>query len=215
VLARGPLRARPERCTPSDPGATITGMSVETLAGVIAAVAAAASLYYARDTVRESVAGREDADRHHAEQVAEMRAATAAAAEQHRIEMADRRQVAVADTLERQLRQLAVLTEMALEVGVTARADPRLRTVGPDIPVNGNAQVPSMLIALESALAVLIALGVPKPTETAELTQVGRNAGTPIQSVASMSVGALLELQRLTLDVSEGRVGALADATRS
>jgi hypothetical protein len=192
-------------------------VTVETIAGVVAAVAAATSLYYARDTVREAVSGRDEAKRQHEEQITEMKAATAAAAEQHQAEMEDRRQAARADRLERQLRQIGVVTELVLGVGNYAR-DMALRFQGssPDEPsVATVAQVPSMMIAVGGGVAVLGALGLPDPTETAEFVRVGSHAGTLISSVANMSVGALMELQRLALDVSQGRVGALAEGSEA
>jgi hypothetical protein len=72
-----------------------------------------------------------------------------------------------------------------------------------------------MMIAVGGGVAVLGALGLPDPTETAEFVRVGSHAGTLISSVANMSVGALMELQRLALDVSQGRVGALAEGSEA
>lgn len=164
------------------------------------------AVYYARDTVQLTLKGRQDARDQHEAQIAEMKAATAASAEQHRIEMEDRRRVAEADMLERQLRHLGVVIEMVLGVGNYAREIARQRHGTGEVSVAAVAQIPSMLITVDSALAVLAALGIPTPTKTATLIELGRFAGTTITSVASMSVEALLELQQLALDVGAGQV---------
>jgi hypothetical protein len=49
-------------------------------------------------------------------QVDEVRGATSAGAEQHRIEMEDRRQVASAELLNRQLQQLSRVAEMVVQI---------------------------------------------------------------------------------------------------
>jgi hypothetical protein len=166
----------------------------------LAAYFAGRAIHFARKTVTDSANASKAAADRHAEQMKQMHEATQAAAQQHRVEMDDRRLVAAAEARERQLRQLATVAEMVLQVGFAARSDPRLATV-PDTPVNGNAEVPSRLIALEGALGVLAALGVEEPPETVELTRVGRHAGIALQQVANMSVGALLELQRVTEEI--------------
>jgi hypothetical protein len=55
----------------SDIFETITRRTIETVASVVAAGAAVVAVYFARDTVRESIAGRKDAERHHVEQIGE------------------------------------------------------------------------------------------------------------------------------------------------
>jgi hypothetical protein len=181
---------------PSANGAKITNMGVETIASVIAAGGAVVAVYFARDTVKESITGRAEAARHHGEQIAAMQNATEAAAKQHQAEMDDRRKVALADAFDRQFRQLGEVIEMVLQIGNVARTDPRLAT-SPSVQVKGNPQIPSMLIALEGAITVLAALGVPNPPETYKLVHDGRNAGTAVLDVANMSVGALMALQDL------------------
>jgi hypothetical protein len=164
----------------------------------LAAYFAGRAVHYARQTVHDGETASEAAATRHLEQIAAMNAATKAAAEQHRVEMEDRRQVVAAERVERQLRELDALMEMVLDIRDAVGKVNQERSVAQE------GWLPPVLIRLESAQKVCAALGVNSPA-TAELASFGRNAGTRIGWLSRQSVDALLELQRLQIEVVAGQ----------
>jgi hypothetical protein len=184
-------------------------VSVETISGVVAAVAAVGAVYFARDTVQQSIEGRKDADKHHDAQIAEMKAATVASAEQHRIEMKDRNRLAEADKRNQQLMQLDRVAELLRQIADVARDEHRNHPE-PLAPGHTGSKLPIMCMRLENALHVLVGLDLPNPPKTYELAET-RGRLSPILSVGD-AVDALYEIQQLTLDVGAGQVQTTASA---
>lgn len=163
-------------------------MSVETISAVVAAVAAVGAVYFARDTVKESVAGRKDAAKHHAAQIAEIKAATAASAEQHRIEMADRVRAFEAERALELITQLQRVHDHLFEYVDAAQSellDPPEVVQGEDGTTFSATRLPAQYIRLRSELVILSqldgpdmrdAVPAPDPADLASSTKVWKEA---------------------------------------
>ena len=182
-------------------GTSIAGLGLAALAAYFAFRA----VHWARQTVKDGdKASRAAADRHE-EQIREMKAATDAAAEQHRVEMEDRQRVASAERRQSQLQQINVLMQMVGEAEIVARES--LTTKGDGVVLG--THIPSLMLQIEGALTLLNALGVPSPEQAVDLTTTARVGSVPLSWVAAASVVCLLAFQELLLDVSVGKVGVV------
>lgn len=162
------------------------------------------AVHWARQTVRDGeTASREAADRHD-EQIAEMRAATTAAAAQHQAEMADRQQMAALETADLLLAQLERISDLIMDILNQAREEDihPPDNVGPGL--TGSKLAP-MCIRLENALAAIYGRAMPSPIKARDLASRGRGAGTPPINTFAMAVDALLEVHQLTLHYASGR----------
>jgi hypothetical protein len=132
-----------------------------------------------------------------------MQASIAAAAEQHAAEMADRREVAAAERLARQLEQLSKVTELVL----------RIRSVAAEESAAGDqnwtlrqgSRLPEMIVLLDASIAVMEEIGEPASYHASELAHVGRQGGVTVGAIASQSVAAFLELEQVMLAVTRGQ----------
>ena len=127
--------------------------TVDNVAAVVAALAAVAALYYARDTVRLALKGSKEARQQHDAQIAEMTAATEASAEQHRREMLDRRIAFDHDMAVRRLAQLQRVAEALLAVINAARQERMSESAKLDLG-NGRLLSATPIMALQAELRI-------------------------------------------------------------
>ena len=185
-------------------------MSVETISGVVAAVAAVGAVYFARDTVNESIAGRKDADEHHEAQIAEMKATTLASAEQHRIETRERLLAHDAELTSDKLGELRRVGDLVLQIYEIAYAENRSKP-GDLVPGHGGSRLPPICIRLEIAFPMLYGGKPSTDTALSKLASQGRAKATPAVTVIGLAVDALYEIQQMTTDIEAGYRNHLAD----
>jgi hypothetical protein len=180
---------------------SVIGLAFAALAGFFAWRA----VHWARQTVKDGeTASREAADRHD-EQIAEMRAATTAAAAQHSAEMADRERLAAVENADRQLVQLERISDLIMDILNRAREEHINPPPNIGLGLTGSQLAP-MCIRLENALAALYGRAMPSPVKARDLASRGRGAGTPASNTYAMAVDALLEIHQLTLHFASGGV---------
>jgi hypothetical protein len=127
--------------------------TVDGIAAVVAAIAAVAALYFARDTVRLALTGSREARQQHDAQIAEMTAATEASAEQHRREMLDRRIAFDHEMAVRRLTQLQRVAEALLAVINAARQERMSESAKLDLG-NGRLLSATPIMALQAQLRI-------------------------------------------------------------
>jgi hypothetical protein len=167
-------------------------------ASVVAAIAALMAVRYARETVRESRAGRTDARRDHAESLREQRALLDAAHRGHEDEMAEREKALARELalqrivqLDRVGRALIRLTEVARAEAITPPP-----ALDPVQPIRLSA-IPSVVAQLRMALRLFNRLGGPALNAAERLAEAGPHAGTPATSVLGDAFGALSEVEQI------------------
>jgi hypothetical protein len=220
AVAAGLLVAIPRKAASFDTRMTVA----TTLFAAVAAVAGVLALWYASTTVRDAkTAAQEARDQHReqietlnaatASQVAELRRATEESAQQHRVEMTDRRSLGDAEKFERRMRQIADTINHVVELGNVARDVAHNNNEEAGRMTAASASIPSMVIAVDGGLNVLTSLGIATPPELTEIVKACRQAGVSASEVATRSVDALLQLERLASELMIVRMQMIARET--
>jgi hypothetical protein len=187
--------------------ATTIITQVSALAAVVAAIATVRAVIYARRTVLESQQARADARKAHEAQIAEMAKGTAAAAEQHRVEMEDRKQFADAEALSRRVLQLERISELVLQIINVARDEHRDPPERLGAATTGS-KLPAMLRRLSDAVAAFVALDGIYRERTGELARRGFGAGAQAITILGDGIDALDEIQQIRLSLGIHHAGA-------
>jgi hypothetical protein len=182
--------------------ASVSATTIITLvsagATVVAATATVWAVIYARRTVAEAQEGRAEASAAHEAQMSEMGRAIAAAAEQHRTEMADRNQVAKTEAVGRRVEQLERMSELLLQIVDVARNE-HCHPPEPLSEAVGGSQLAAMLKRLQNAVAAFVELGGSYPERTGELARRGFGRGDQAIRLVGEGVDALSEIAMITL----------------
>jgi hypothetical protein len=160
--------------------------TVDSVAAIIAAVAALVTVYFARKTVTESVTAREDSRKSHQEVMAASAEATAAARAQgeeltsqlrdaSQAELAERARSLAADLAVRRLGQLNQVSATAFEIARQAQSE--VANAPGTIDLGGgrnitNTRIPAMSARLRTQVEILKAMGGPDLTN--RLPETGR-----------------------------------------
>jgi hypothetical protein len=143
-------------------------VTVETIASVVAAVAAVGALYFARDTVREAIEDRNDASKHHEEQIEQLTSLLAATKEAHDEEASDHRRLYDHDLIIRRVAQIQRISETLSALMDAARSEWSNPTPRYDLG-NGGMLAATPVMALQTRLRlevqVLRSLGGPQAIE--------------------------------------------------
>jgi hypothetical protein len=166
--------------------------TVGQVASLVAAGAAVAAVYFAKQTVSEAQQASRDASAAHAEQMAEEKRLLEATVAAHESEMAARERDFAAERVVQRLAHLRAITDILRELTDIARdeqAHPPPRT-----EINQPlSRIPSRLAQLNTALSIYQRLGGPPMKQANELAKAGYNLGTPLMQVLGMAQSGLGE----------------------
>jgi membrane protein implicated in regulation of membrane protease activity len=187
----------------AEPSSGVVGLIGLALAAV-AAIATVVAVVYARKTVSESKAATRAAAQQHTEQLAEIRAAATAAADQFRFEMEGRQRLADVEGLERGMDQVDRIADLVLDIYDQAREE--LANPPEEIlPGLSGSRLAPMCVRLEIALAGQYEQYEPSPLKARTLASRGRQAEIPAVDVMAMAVDAFDDIHQLMLHFASGR----------
>lgn len=181
---------RPKRDLSSD------AMPADIFSG-IAALAALVTVFYARETVRESRRSRQEASAAHGEEMSREEQLLEATRTAHEQEMAERKRALERDLWVQRLTQLGKVQDLVKETADIARdeiADPPPKIDG---GIGTWTRLTGALLRVEAALVILERLGGPTLPEMKRKVKEGRRMNThPSQIVGDMMdiLGRLLDL---------------------
>ncbi len=170
------------------------------IGAVVAALAALTTIWYARATVREARAARQEASDAHREELAEQRRALEASTAAHQEQMRERQRAFATEIKLQRIVQLERVAVVLTDLADTARAeaiDP------PGRPVTDQAgrrmtRIPAVLGRLRTAVALLDALGGPELPAAGQLAR--QAGGTPPERTLSSALDAVREIESLALN---------------
>lgn len=143
-------------------------MTVETIASVVAAVAAVGAVYFARDTVREAIKDRDVASKRHQEQISQLTSLLGATKAAHDEEASDRRRLYDHDLIIRRVAQIQRISDTLSELMDAARSEWSNATPRYDLG-NGRMLAATPVMALQTRIRlevqVLRSLGGPQLIE--------------------------------------------------
>src|SRR5262249_48112576 len=150
---------------------------------------------FARQTVAEARAARNEATAGHLELVEIQRAATEAARRAASDEASARRRAAANQVVADRLAAAARVAEILTEVAATAQVEQQRYGDGFPLPLGELRIMPTILGRLRAALAALRTLGGPDITTASQLARDG--AGSTPGSVLGSAYQAMYELETL------------------
>lgn len=192
--------------------------TIGAIASVVAAGAALVTVVYARATIGEARAARQEAEEAHLEELAqqsqllqatkdthaeelhkqaELLQATMAA---HQQEMEERGRALATELVLQRLVQLGRITDVLQELADIARTE----MVDRPPPLEGTpfllTRTTGMLARLEASVVIFESLGGPSLSSAEKLTKEGRRANTPPGKILGDSMGVLDEITFLARD---------------
>jgi hypothetical protein len=163
---------------------------------VAAAVAALATILYARSTVQEARGARQESHRDHLQEAEAQTAFLNASSAQHQEEMAEWRRAFEAETKLQRLTQIERIAEAVLDVITAARQEhvaPSPKIAEP-MPFRATI-IPAVLARLRASVAVLDALDGPHMDAVSKLAEMSYGAGDHAMPIVGAGIGALREIE--------------------